>query len=620
MAARTLAVLVLLLLVLAAALYFAGFPGAGGPGGASTTATPTGQSPTPGGPLETTTSQPTSPLSSTTPTVTSAPTSTTTTTAAPPAPSEGAVSVSVDGGQMVVEAWGFVDSVAFYSEEEVQSPVDYPELTVYPGEYYTTEGGFVHADYVYANRSYMWFNVSLDKIVSSLQPGGYTVVVWAGGSKVASYPATLSGSSLVLGSPTLVSQPPSVSCSGQYDDFFEAVLCSFNDTILSAVRATVYGNRSPASLASAAWMALQWLETNIVYDYGRASSGAGDYYDPLTTIRKGSGVCRDFTLLLAASLLSWGSGDALIMTLDLGGSAGHAFAAVRVNGSLYVLDQKLPVIEWGDYVEYILGGANPTATIYRVSITGGGPQVEAWLDIVVEASDSYPSDTVEPGVVSEALRLAGIAAGIEPSPLLKPLLPLGVSVTHYVPRLEEVAAPGNTPLTAFYSPVFAEQWSRLLADMIVSILEGHYSDALAAGGSFWATLTTGEEWFSSRPGTLYVYASEVPVPLVDVRVSGDLLVLEAVPAFGDEPGDYALQTYEIVNGTVRGPLSAVAPPGYLYTIPFVIADEWGISGGRLHIAFSLEELLRATTSTGGSLVLILFRNGEPVYLAPLPGD
>lgn len=497
----------------------------------------------------------------------------------------------------------------------MQSPVDYPELTVYPGEYYAPKGGFVRADYVYVNRSYMWFNVSLGKIVSSLRPGGYTVVVWASGSRVASYPATLSASGLVLGSPTLISQPPSIQCGGSYGDFFEAVLCSFNDTVLGAVRAAVYGNRSPASLAEAAWMSLRWLETNIVYDHGRASSGAGDYYDPLTTVREGSGVCRDFALLIAASLLSWGSGDALIMTLDLGGSAGHAFAAARINGSLYVLDQKLPVIEWGDYVEYILGGANPAATIYRVSVSGGGPQVEAWLDTVVEASDSYPPDAVEPGVVSEALRLAGVAAGIEPSPLLEPLLPIGASVTHYVPRLEEVAAPEDAPLTVLYSPVFAEEWSRLIADMITSVLEEHYRDAVAAGGSFWAVLTTGEEWFSSSPGTLYVYASKVPVPRVSLSMKNEFMVVKVVPAYGDSADDYSIQIYAFTNGSLQGPVSAVAPPGYLYTIPFVIAEHWDIFAGVLHVEFNLQELLEIPVNVGSDqLVLVLFRNGAPIYL------
>ncbi len=191
--------------------------------------------------------------------------------------------------------------------------------------------------------------------------------------------------------------------------FYDVVYESFNESTLAYLRGLLYGSSAPASVEEAAWRALEWVDENVEYDYAKALLSPVYYkiYDPVSFAEAKKGICSDYAVFLVAALLSAGVEPVYILTFDTA-RGGHAVAAVEVNGTLLVLDQHLPVIEWDDYLEYKV---NVTSPVYAYRITydpKGGPTMEFYR-LERDYKDTYPLDGLPQQLAHEVCEsLAGL--------------------------------------------------------------------------------------------------------------------------------------------------------------------------------------------------------------------
>ncbi len=135
------------------------------------------------------------------------------------------------------------------------------------------------------------------------------------------------------------------------------------------------------SIQDTAWNIVEWEDKTIQYDYTKAKySGNYSYalegnnvvsinatkYDkiqtPQQTIERKKGVCIDYAILTAALLLKNGYQPVYIFETD-----DHAFAAIKINGKFYAIDQH-PPIENVDKHLYNLNNEHSISKVYYYKI------------------------------------------------------------------------------------------------------------------------------------------------------------------------------------------------------------------------------------------------------------
>ncbi len=153
-----------------------------------------------------------------------------------------------------------------------------------------------------------------------------------------------------------------------------------------------------------AWAVLEWIEENIKYNDTKAgyvnrivelwdslNESERERYLNLTMLQAAndtafalrSGICTDYAILTAVLLLNANVSPVYVLNIDYWNQTiGHATVAVKINGTYFVLDQKLPILSLGNYYWYSIEssmGEIENVTFYRISLEGDGEvSVENW--------------------------------------------------------------------------------------------------------------------------------------------------------------------------------------------------------------------------------------------------
>ncbi|RLG78090.1 MAG: hypothetical protein DRO14_01460 [Thermoprotei archaeon] len=376
----------------------------------------------------------------------------------------------------------------------------------------------------------------------------------------------------------MVHSPPRV-C--EIEDLCEEfkLLCYVNSTSLSAVRSAVYGVSSGRlTETEAAWRALEWADSNIRYDRSKLERKDYRLIDPITMLKEKKGICMDYTAFLVTALLSANVQPVYALVIS---NINHIAPAIKVNNSLFVLDQVLPPIEIGDYIEYLLLGSIGKVSLLKYWILDGEVQLEVLNDIEIVATDTYAQGILDLSVEREAVNAF---AKRHPNLKLQPALEsLAESIgSRLVMRVPELVGYSNSqyPLTALYSPLFKEQWIEYIANCMDKLLLKYYNSTAVSGGEFWASI---------EGDTLYFIAINYYLPNVTAELSNNSSLIISISS--REPMTSA---GIIVYGHSRTePLAEVLPSGAIArNLIAVKATAWVMKEKYVQIAFSVSELSR----------------------------
>ncbi|AEK73996.1 calcium-binding protein [Thermococcus sp. 4557] len=156
-----------------------------------------------------------------------------------------------------------------------------------------------------------------------------------------------------------------------------------------------------------AWAILKWINNTIQYDYTKSgyvdtiiynwsklTYAQRERYINLTRIYSPTdtayyykrGICTDYAILTAAMLLDSGISPVYLLDINYENSEiGHAAVAIEVEGELFILDQRLPMIPVGNYYWYWLVGNKPkmisNITFYEIKLDKNGePEItNKWM-------------------------------------------------------------------------------------------------------------------------------------------------------------------------------------------------------------------------------------------------
>jgi hypothetical protein len=156
------------------------------------------------------------------------------------------------------------------------------------------------------------------------------------------------------------------------EDTLKSALSSFYRKRVSWLAKSLRG----ASDAETVWKVIDWIDSNIEYDYVKASLAFPTVNSPDETLQLRRGICVDYSLLTASLLLEAGIREVYVLDVDVnwrGLLEGHASVAVIVNGGTYVLDQHIPPIRFKQYLSEV----KKIEKIYKITLNEKGePKVE----------------------------------------------------------------------------------------------------------------------------------------------------------------------------------------------------------------------------------------------------
>ncbi len=451
-------------------------------------------------------------------------------------------------------------------------------------------------------------------VLASLGQGEYRLVSYQEGGTFVACPFTITTtSSIVFGGDCIagrvVSEPEQV-VMGSYRGILDALVHGLNTSSVAEVGRRIFGGQTPRDTVAALWDLLAWAEYSLVYDdekYDALRRGLGvGVQAPLETLQRRRGICSDYAVLLAAAIEYLGF-PAMVIGFP---NAGHAAAAVVVNNTVLVLDQRTPVIELQDYLEYIVSSEERLRVYLVYSVGDHGSAVIVYGLEAGKARDSYPADRLEPSVAEEAIVEVAARLGLEPNPALGTVAEWFSSTYKLgMPMLQEVS-PQPAPLDALYSPLFYRQWTGMLVEYIEALLDKYYPESIGRG-SFWVVV--------DRTNTsLLVKAVAVPVRYnVSIRVSGtELAVTVASPSIDDPVRDVAILVYRPRDSKA---CAGIAPPGYYYeNIPYVNAEAWRGSAGEARIVIDLKKIRGLASACPRDSRIGIWIRDSLVYLAQIP--
>ncbi|GAA0127925.1 hypothetical protein MMMIC1C10_03490 [Methanococcus maripaludis] len=154
------------------------------------------------------------------------------------------------------------------------------------------------------------------------------------------------------------------------------------------------------------WNIVLWEEDNIEYNHEKAElpspevtywvggrTEVSDSYNntiqsPAETLELKSGICGDYALLTSAMLLEMDYSPIYILTFESTGNPGHAAAAVNLNGNYYIIDQRPPIMDLYNYLDYKKDVENyniDNITFYKIELVNDS----VFYDKDFESVESY---------------------------------------------------------------------------------------------------------------------------------------------------------------------------------------------------------------------------------------
>jgi len=150
--------------------------------------------------------------------------------------------------------------------------------------------------------------------------------------------------------------------------FKEALKCGLSSNELTKISYLAIELKGQ-TVQESAWNILEWLQNNIEYDNYKASlpapiiqisengtiigvtGGEGtEIQTPYETIKKGKGICTDYTILTLALLLEMDYSPVYAFEINFeNSSTKHTTAAIKIDGEYFLLDQNLPPMDLGTY-------------------------------------------------------------------------------------------------------------------------------------------------------------------------------------------------------------------------------------------------------------------------------
>ncbi|ABR54004.1 hypothetical protein Mevan_0090 [Methanococcus vannielii SB] len=103
------------------------------------------------------------------------------------------------------------------------------------------------------------------------------------------------------------------------------------------------------------WNVLEWLEHNISYDIEKSNSivvkNSQNLQTPFETIILKKGICLDYSILIMAILLNFGYDNFYLCTIKSRfKKTEHSVIVLKYDNNFLVLDNKLPLISFEDYI------------------------------------------------------------------------------------------------------------------------------------------------------------------------------------------------------------------------------------------------------------------------------
>ncbi|MBA2861343.1 transglutaminase-like domain-containing protein [Methanococcus maripaludis] len=231
------------------------------------------------------------------------------------------------------------------------------------------------------------------------------------------------------------------------------------------------------------WNIILWEEDNIEYNHAKAElptpevtywvTGKTEVSDPYNntiqspteTIALKSGICGDYALLTSALLLEMNYSPIYILTFESEGNAGHAAAAVNINGDYYIIDQQPPIMELYNYLDYkrdIEEYKIDNITFYKIELSNDSTYFEKGFESV-ETYDSVSNEYSDiPGLSRYLMTYFENSYEISSDYNIKYL-----DSMEYLPRAYEK---GVTIQYFFqfggYTPIFEKQYAKWVFDYI----------------------------------------------------------------------------------------------------------------------------------------------------------
>jgi len=503
------------------------------------------------------------------------------------------VNISITNAELTIEAAGYIEQVGFFKPGDTM-----PTAILWSHSFTPMARGKedVIADRVFINKTYMRLVVDTYKLLEALKPGTYEVIAWSNGLEVLRAYAIVTHSGVSIIEPEVIGKPASVcdvvTACGEF-----RLICYINETSIKKIKAVIFGNSSIYSAVDASWLALKWIDENIVYDKEKLEKGNYDLYDPITMLRIRKGICMDYSALLATALLSVGVEPVYMISID---NINHMAPAVEINGSLFLLDQVLPPIEVGDYLDYILLGSKSTVSMLKYWVVNGEVQLEVLNNIELKNTDSYPADELGSDVFNAAIEeFMRKHPELIPDPKLEPLLgAIGSELKMYVPELVGYGSEGKYPIPVLYSPIFRKWWIKMFTDCMEQLAKKYYNSTLRSGGYFWTSLSNDRLCF---------IAVNYVVPNSNVSLLNDSLkVIISI--------DHPIFTLDVLvyRHGESVPIAGIVPRNKSYAnITLINASGWAVSNTRVIFEFSVRELSKALPS--GIYDLIVWINNKPAY-------
>ncbi len=451
----------------------------------------------------------------------------------------------------------------------------------------------IESVYFYINKTYLLEVFRLRDIVYSLGRGEYVFTVYLPrGYSVSCSFSIVAGEGIVFSRdcrettyiPSI--EPPPLL--GSFTTIIDTILYSFTEETLSRVAEIIY-NDTISDESWIVWRVLEWVDRNIEYDYFKAGLEEAGVYTPLELLEVRKGICSDYSVFIAAALLSMDL-DTYILVLP---EIEHAVAATQINNTFFVLDQHLPPIELQDYLEHKAQNVTKI-TIYHLHLEDSSISISKYTIDANRVVDTYPEDRLSQELVVALRNYVADTTHTSLCSCLDTVIASGVGA-----RLDL----GNT--TKFYHPLFTEQWKIWIGRVIVDLLEKYYREALGQGTS-WIAIDEEENRTS-----IYVYAIPIKNFTVSVQI-GENITVEVESPLVENIVDVSILAYTDLG---EKPCAGIVPPGYEYqNIPYVEAESWILLGDRIEITISktkLEELLASTCRRDTTIIVFLL--GHPIY-------